>query len=527
MADSKNSNTRKLAAYDALTPLERKRLKNADYNAAMDWLVRTELLSHNCEEALDLCEMVPPVRLGGKSTKTKDISTTEMMFPALQEVALDPHWLDNVITATNFRNTPVSSDDRMNLTPHLSHNRRAPPPKEEVERTTDHFHQKYILDPASVIAGIMTGQAMVVTFSPHSDGVVGDLKVHAEDDSDRNFITAEDKRGLVWAKHEDDFLALLAQPHFPEIKPADNPKPAVRMCVQIHVQMHIYRVFYAKLFSPVGVVYVRRDSRENRLVFSRVYHNLNGDVRRTACLLIQAFRYPGGHDALSPPSVLSYFPVGPTRSIASWIRRQGLKLFLTVSALCGMPRVAIGLHGRWSLFRALDDHSPMMLPRIFTRYIGAGASGNVWQSADGSHVIKIFRDEEAARNEAEILQRCLQDPELPVPTFRGLYADRGNRFGIVTTYVGTALGPIYDAEESKQYQLANALRALHRNGIHHHDIRPDNVMVNKQGGVTLIDFDRACQIDGPCENCSDLAVISAIEGDTRDSSGRSISPYSV
>lgn len=71
------------------------------------------------------------------------------------------------------------------------------------------------------------------------------------------------------------------------------------------------------------------------------------------------------------------------------------------------------------------------------------------------------------------------------------------------------------------------LHALHRNGIHHHDIRPDNVLVNEEGKVTLIDFDRACRVNGPCQNCSDLALISALEGDMSDSSGSGIAPYSV
>ncbi|KAJ7114477.1 hypothetical protein C8R44DRAFT_228269 [Mycena epipterygia] len=117
----------------------------------------------------------------------------------------------------------------------------------------------------------------------------------------------------------------------------------------------------------------------------------------------------------------------------------------------------------------------LTFPGIFTRFIGAGASGNVWQSTDGSHVIKIYNDEDAARNEADILSHCLQDPELAVAPFRGLYSD-GKRFGIVTSYVGTAIGPIFQAEENEQRQLVKILHILHKNGIHHHDVCPANVI---------------------------------------------------
>jgi hypothetical protein len=52
--------------------------------------------------------------------------------------------------------------------------------------------------------------------------------------------------------------------------------------------MHKFQAFYGKIFSPCGVVYVCRGASENALEFSRVYHDLDGDVRRTACLVIEA-----------------------------------------------------------------------------------------------------------------------------------------------------------------------------------------------------------------------------------------------
>jgi hypothetical protein len=83
----------------------------------------------------------------------------------------------------------------------------------------------------------------------------------------------------------------------------------------------------------------------------------------------------------------------------------------------------------------------LTFPTIFSKYTGAGASGDVWRSSDGAHVIKIFEDSSAAQNEAEILFTCQRHPGLAVPTFRGLYSD-GLRFGVVTFYSGTGIGSL-------------------------------------------------------------------------------------
>ncbi|KAJ7212490.1 hypothetical protein GGX14DRAFT_446563, partial [Mycena pura] len=495
---------------NARTRLECEAQEAADYRAASNWINGPDPC--NCEEALELLKMVPPINLGGESTQTKDMSKSERTILPPSEVILESYWLDVIMETIDFRDTAIPSRERRKLATYLHKDRRTPPETERVERWTDDFHKQYILEPACLIAGFVTSQPMATTYSACSGGVISDLHVQAQGESGKKFITVENKRGLVWAEHEKAFLELLKARSFPTIMPAVKPAPAVRICIQVNAQMATHDVLYAKLFSPVAVVYVRRDPRTRRLFFSRVYRDLDDDVRRTACLLILAFNAREIGHALSLPSISSVSSFPRAHLIFSWIQQQALKVFLTVSTLCGIPTVAVGLDGRWSLFYAVDGHTSLTLPRIFSRFIGAGASGNVWQSIDGSHVIKIFSDGEAARNEAEILQRCSQDPELAVPPFCGLYTDGQEHFAIVTPYAGNALGSIYEAEESERRQLVEALHALHRNGIHHHDIRSENVLVNEQGRVTLIDFDRASKIDGPCENCSDHAVITAMEG---------------
>lgn len=179
---------------------------------------------------------------------------------------------------------------------------------------------------------------------------------------------------------------------------------------------------------------------------------------------------------------------------------------------------------------------------IFDEFIGAGASGNVWRSTDGRHVIKIFTDARRAQAEAKVLASCVDFPGLAVPTFRGLFTD-GRQYGIVTPYVGKTIGTISGADASQRHvshtahfsslspiliafraQLVQVLRRLHKHGIHHHDVRPENVMVNDAGVVTLIDFDRAQWVDGPCLNCIDSEVIASTERETEtmDDSGHSL-----
>jgi hypothetical protein len=94
----------------------------------------------------------------------------------------------------------------------------------------------------------------------------------------------------------------------------------------------------------------------------------------------------------------------------------------------------------------------LKFPTIFSRYIGAGACGDVWLSNDGNYVIKIFTKQDVAENEANILLTCQQHPELVVPTFHGLYSD-GWRFALVTRYVGSTIGPLSDAAQGQRYRF--------------------------------------------------------------------------
>ncbi|KAJ7501035.1 hypothetical protein B0H11DRAFT_2224875 [Mycena galericulata] len=467
-------------------------------------------------EALHLFQKIPPVTLGGDSVKTKDMSETERKFRSLRRVTLVSDWVDKLVASVNFADVSVNYDQRLQMASALLEDRQKPFGPDRVERTVDDYHRRFILDPATKVAGIMMGKKIKVTYAPQTEGVATDLRVCDEEDTEDgqvNYIVAEDKRSRVWRIHESKLLALLEKETFPTFKPHETPPGEVRICVQIHVQMHKFQVFYGKILSPCGVIYVRRGVNKDCLEFSRVYHNLDDDVRRTACLIMEAEKHPQGcYVASLPASLRSFSKIWPICAIYAWVHRQVLQLLLLLYTLRGSPTVAIGPEGHWSLFEVLHSwqSSSLKFPSIFSKYLGAGASGDVWLSNDGKYVIKIFAKQDIAENEAEVLLTCQQYPEVAVPTFYGLYSD-GWRFAVVTRYVGSTIGPFDDAEQGQRQQLRRILHALHHRGIHHHDVRPANVMVNKSGVVTLIDFDRASWVHGECKNCTDLQVMSSLE----------------
>lgn len=53
-----------------------------------------------------------------------------------------------------------------------------------------------------------------------------------------------------------------------------------------------------------------------------------------------------------------------------------------------------------------------------------------------------------------------------------------------------------DIDNAAEYmsEIANAFKEVHRSGVVHHDISPSNIMLNKKGLVTIIDFGRAGHI---------------------------------
>ncbi|KAJ6483464.1 hypothetical protein DFH09DRAFT_1106911 [Mycena vulgaris] len=150
--------------------------------------------------------------------------------------------------------------------------------------------------------------------------------------------------------------------------------------------------------------------------------------------------------------------------------------------------------------------SSLITPAAFINVLGQGVSGTVVSSANGSDVVKVFSDKGLARHEVNILPRACG---LAVPVARGVVSD-GDETGVVMTYEGSPIRDLGRATTEQRRQLAAVLRSLHGRGIHHHDVREANVLVDDRGHVTLVDFHQA-ELNAHCLNCSDTAMLRSLQ----------------
>jgi hypothetical protein len=162
------------------------------------------------------------------------MSETERRFnPPLRRVTLVPNWLDDLVVAMRFDNIAVDRDQRMGMGSALLLDRHKPLGPDEVERTVDDYHQRFILDPATRVAGIAMRKEIKVAYAPQTEGAATDLRVCDESTGGINYIVAEDKRGLVWQTHESKLLALLQRETVPIFRGNERPLSEVRICIQV------------------------------------------------------------------------------------------------------------------------------------------------------------------------------------------------------------------------------------------------------------------------------------------------------
>ncbi|KAJ7440493.1 hypothetical protein B0H11DRAFT_2099297 [Mycena galericulata] len=453
-----------------------------------------------------MCQAIPPVARTGEScsSATKALSEKERNTSPLAQVVCEPEWLEKGIhsLASRFAK-PYPKDHRTELAPHLVVNRYKPEPPERDERWTDRFHLSRILEPAAVIAASMLGKEVQAGFAPSQNDTVGDLIVTV---AEGHCITAESKRGLVFTTHLPAFLAVARLAKFPWPARTKDPTEAIRMWIQIWAQMLEYNALYAKVFSPLGAIYIYRNPSKAILYHSRVYDNMDDEVLRSTALIILAQSPPAAPLVTRVISAVVGRPI--VQSIFSWFMEAVIHVALIVGAVCGSRGIGVRTAEGFTLFYPVGKDA--IFPVVFSTRLGSGASGIVFRSADGQHVLKVFTDEEKACNEATVLRLCLDHPEIRAPEFQGLYSNSHN-FGIVMSYAGTAMKDIFSAPDDQKQQLVSILKALHGKDIHHHDVRAENIMVNHRGVVTLVDFDRAVIVDGRCSYCPDLEMIAVLE----------------
>jgi serine/threonine protein kinase len=153
---------------------------------------------------------------------------------------------------------------------------------------------------------------------------------------------------------------------------------------------------------------------------------------------------------------------------------------------------------------------------------GTGGTARVWRGRDlqvGVDVaVKIFEPgsaaAEAAAREAWAAQR-LAHPGLPPLLDRGRADGRQclvweHIDGVSASELAAAGAQLDDASIARiGVQLASALCHAHGRGISHGDVKPANVLLDRDGTALLIDFG-ACGKDGPAGEARDVAGAAAV-----------------
>ncbi|KAJ3864299.1 hypothetical protein EV359DRAFT_81551 [Lentinula novae-zelandiae] len=144
-------------------------------------------------------------------------------------------------------------------------------------------------------------------------------------------------------------------------------------------------------------------------------------------------------------------------------------------------------------------------------WIGGGASGHahrgiLYIGSDDKRcedvVVKFGRDDhsrQSMRHESKVYEYLAQAKVKSVPHFYGLFEDIENKdspYILVTSYAGESLAVSWKRgramiPKSQHPTYLRSLAEIHAAGIHHRDLRAPNVVIDKDGKVTLIDFDIA------------------------------------
>ncbi|KAJ3852513.1 hypothetical protein EV368DRAFT_64867 [Lentinula lateritia] len=148
---------------------------------------------------------------------------------------------------------------------------------------------------------------------------------------------------------------------------------------------------------------------------------------------------------------------------------------------------------------------------IVKSWIGGGASGHahrgiLYIGSDDKRceevVVKFGRDDhsrQSMRHELKVYEYLAQAKVNSVPHCYGLFEDIGNKdspYILVTSYAGESLAASWKKgtgaiPKSQHPTYLRSLAEIHAAGIHHRDLRAPNVVIDKNGKVSLIDFDIA------------------------------------
>jgi len=143
---------------------------------------------------------------------------------------------------------------------------------------------------------------------------------------------------------------------------------------------------------------------------------------------------------------------------------------------------------------------------ILTSDIAQGATGIIHgatlqvQISDSTYltgdvVIKLalcIEQKACLRNEYSIYQHLASKHVNGLPTVLGIFDDLEEGPSIlIMTHAGTCLHRGQAVSSSTRAALLTILQDIHKAGVLHCDLRPQNLLVDKFGKATIIDFDQS------------------------------------
>ncbi|KAJ6467970.1 hypothetical protein C8R47DRAFT_810437 [Mycena vitilis] len=227
-------------------------------------------------------------------------------------------------------------------------------------------------------------------------------------------------------------------------------------------------------------------------------------------------RQKTSHPGHSDPDVESALSIAGTRNLA---------LLHMQYDIYNSPTPASFIRSAPPLSNVLPD-LPFTQPPVKRRYaeheyitltltseIAAGATGVVHAATlhvvapEGTTllenvVVKIaFLAEQQKRmvHEYEVYRRLTRSDVQGIPKVYGMFDDlEGGAIALVMSHCGSCLSALQPdpavalsvLSEQRAHFIA-ILENIHRAGVHHHDIRPENLMLTEAGEAAIIDFDRA------------------------------------
>lgn len=213
-------------------------------------------------------------------------------------------------------------------------------------------------------------------------------------------------------------------------------------------------------------------------------------------------------------------PIAVNRDVSTDV---GHELDLTIDSVecpnCGQVPLAGGPDATLSFVQPKPDQTKKIAHFTLIRILGVGGFGAVWLAQDNDLERQVALKLPIARNDdtESSLHEARTAATLHHPDIVSVYevGRDGDQVFIATEYIeGMTLGDALSAGKPKVERTvevvstaANALQHAHDNGIIHRDVKPANILINKDGKPCIADFGLAKRISADQSISSDGQIL--------------------